>query len=105
PSRLAAGAARGRREAEAAKPAWLEAELRDQGQVVRHAPPDAALRDLHAQRLHAPRINVIELRERQPRGIGPQPLPLEIAQARLVHQRAELAAPIVEVAGDDDRLA
>src|SRR3569832_385009 len=72
-----------------ARACFLKLELRDERQVVRHAPPDAALRDLDTHRFHAPGIHVIELRERQAGRVGPLALAAKIAQARLVHRRAQ----------------
>src|SRR5690349_13405674 len=78
--------------------AILDVELRNERKMVRHAPPDAPARDLDARRLQPARVDEIQLRQRQARGIGQGTFAQEVLEAELVHRRPQLAAPVVEVA-------
>jgi len=77
--------------------------IRDQRQVVRHAPPDAAARDFHPHRLQAPRIHVVELGQRQPGRVGGQPLICKIGQAQRQHRGPQAGIPVVEIPGHQER--
>src|SRR6478735_838511 len=76
--------------------AILDIELRDQREMVRHAPPDAAARDLDAGRLQVAPIDEVELRQRQARRIRQRAFAQEVLEAEGVHRGAQLGAPVVE---------
>ena len=73
--------------------------------MVGHAPPDATARYMQAQRGQAAHIDMVELRQRQPRRVGEGAGIIKLIQAKTRQHALDLQAPIVKVSGNDQRRA